>query len=252
VFATRVIHVMTAQSAEQRTNTMKIFTIENDSNNITLHATVQDAEAVANAERFRNEAGLHKLAADWPASRLVEIWNSLPGVTPLKKFKDRQTAVSRIWKALENLGHPAPAATELASVHEATPIPDQVQDVTETPAIAESPEPTPATPAAQPAPDVAPVEAPSTKKTTARKNAPKAPKTAKTKDATGPREGSKMAQVIAMLQRPDGVTLSEIMTSMGWQKHTVRGFMAGAMKKAGYTVESFKPEGGERTYRISK
>ncbi len=40
--------------------------------------------------------------------------------------------------------------------------------------------------------------------------------------------------------------------SMGWQKHTVRGFMAGAMKKAGYTVESFKPEGGERTYRSAK
>jgi hypothetical protein len=31
-----------------------------------------------------------------------------------------------------------------------------------------------------------------------------------------------------------------------------RGFMAGAMKKAGYAVESFKPEGGERTYRINK
>lgn len=41
------------------------------------------------------------------------------------------------------------------------------------------------------------------------------------------------------------------MEKMGWQKHTVRGFMAGAMKKAGYTVESFKPEGGERTYRIN-
>jgi hypothetical protein len=34
--------------------------------------------------------------------------------------------------------------------------------------------------------------------------------------------------------------------------NTVRGFMAGAMKKAGYTVESFKPEGGSRTYRINK
>jgi hypothetical protein len=42
------------------------------------------------------------------------------------------------------------------------------------------------------------------------------------------------------------------MKTMGWQKHTVRGFMAGAMKKAGFTVESFKPEGGERTYRINK
>ena len=40
------------------------------------------------------------------------------------------------------------------------------------------------------------------------------------------------------------------MTSMGWQKHTVRGCIAGALKKAGYHVESFKPQGGERTYRI--
>ena len=42
------------------------------------------------------------------------------------------------------------------------------------------------------------------------------------------------------------------MDKMGWQKHTVRGFMAGAMKKAGYEVESFKPEGGERTYRLNR
>ena len=46
--------------------------------------------------------------------------------------------------------------------------------------------------------------------------------------------------------------LTEIMEKMGWQKHTVRGFMAGAMKKAGHAVESFRPEGGERTYRIAK
>jgi hypothetical protein len=55
-----------------------------------------------------------------------------------------------------------------------------------------------------------------------------------------------------MLQREQGATISEIMSTMGWHKHTVRGFMAGAMKKAGYRVESFKPEGGERTYRIQK
>jgi hypothetical protein len=63
---------------------------------------------------------------------------------------------------------------------------------------------------------------------------------------------SKTAQVVAMLQRKNGATLPEIMSKMGWQKHTVRGFMAGTMKKAGYTVESFKPEGGERTYRINQ
>ena len=54
-----------------------------------------------------------------------------------------------------------------------------------------------------------------------------------------------------MLQRKNGATLSEIMQKMGWQAHTVRGFMSGTMKGAGYEVESFKPQGGERTYRIN-
>jgi hypothetical protein len=38
----------------------------------------------------------------------------------------------------------------------------------------------------------------------------------------------------------------------GPQRHTIRGFMAGAMKKAGYSVESFKSDKGERTYRINQ
>ncbi len=230
---------------------MKVFTIENETNNIIVHATTHEAEAVANAERFRNEAGLNKLAADWPAARLVEIWNSLPGVSPVKKFKDRQTAVSRIWKALQSLGQVTPAADEQPPVAEAAPI--QKTNETAEPVVAtpDEPEPATATPAAPQTPDVSPVEAPATKNTTSRKGAPKAPKAAKSQEATkAPRESSKTAQVVAMLQRKEGATLSEIMSSMAWQRHTVRGFMAGAMKKAGFTVESFKPEGGERTYRI--
>jgi hypothetical protein len=66
-----------------------------------------------------------------------------------------------------------------------------------------------------------------------------------------PRKGTKTARVLAMLQRKNGATLSEIMQKMGWQQHTVRGFMAGALKKAGYRVLSFKSEGGERTYRLN-
>src|SRR5438270_11402517 len=101
---------------------MKIFTIENETNNITLHGTIQEAEAVPNAERFRNEAALSKLAADWPASRLVEIWNSLPGITEVKKFKDRVTAVSRIWKAIQSLDQTAPPAEETGLVSGATEV----------------------------------------------------------------------------------------------------------------------------------
>jgi hypothetical protein len=174
---------------------MKIFTIENETNNITIHATTQDAEAVANAERFRNESGLNKLAADWPAARLVEIWNSLPGATPLKKFTDRQTAVSRIWKALQSLGQVAPAAEEQSSIAEAAPIHDANETTEPAAAIPDEPEPATATPVAPQTSDVAPEEAPATKKTTARKNAPKAPKAAK-----APRESSKTAAGARPLQ----------------------------------------------------
>jgi hypothetical protein len=86
---------------------MKTYTIENETNNITVHATAHEIATIGNADRFHNEASLVKLAADWPTSRLVEIWNSLPGVTPVNKFKDKTTAVSRIWKALETLYSPA-------------------------------------------------------------------------------------------------------------------------------------------------
>jgi hypothetical protein len=108
-------------------------------------------------------------------------------------------------------------------------------------------------------PRVAPEKAKSGKKAKPAQKRAKTPKAgkkakepeAKAPEATGPREGSKTAQVVALLQRKNGATLEEIMDKMGWQRHTVRGFMAGAMKKAGYNVESFKSEKGERTYRIN-
>jgi hypothetical protein len=66
-----------------------------------------------------------------------------------------------------------------------------------------------------------------------------------------PREGSKQAAMIAMLRRPEGATIAEIADATGWQPHTVRGAIAGALKKKlGLTVTSEKPEGGERRYRI--
>jgi hypothetical protein len=108
---------------------MKVFTIENGTNNITVHGTVQEAEAVENAECFRSEAGLEKLAADWPMVKLVEIWNSLTGVAPVTKFKDRATGVTRIWKQIQNL---APAVTteipvEPAAEHSQPGQPEQTE-----------------------------------------------------------------------------------------------------------------------------
>ena len=66
------------------------------------------------------------------------------------------------------------------------------------------------------------------------------------------RDNSKQAEVIRMLQRPEGATIGQICTATGWQAHTVRGTFAGAFKKKlGLTIVSDKPQGGERVYRIA-
>ena len=65
------------------------------------------------------------------------------------------------------------------------------------------------------------------------------------------RSGSKQTQVLAMLRRPKGMNVVAIMAATGWQKHSVRGFLAGAVKKKlGLTIVSEKPEAGPRRYRI--
>lgn len=66
------------------------------------------------------------------------------------------------------------------------------------------------------------------------------------------RENSKQAQVIRMLQQPDGATIRQICEATGWQQHTVRGTFAGAFrKKLGLNVISAKEQGAERVYRIA-
>src|SRR5690606_10884848 len=65
------------------------------------------------------------------------------------------------------------------------------------------------------------------------------------------REGSKQAQLIGMLKRPEGASIEEIVAAFGWQAHTVRGAIAGALKKKlGLDVTSEKVDGRGRVYRI--
>ena|ERR1051325_6563587 len=49
--------------------------------------------------------------------------------------------------------------------------------------------------------------------------------------ASNSRAGSKQAQVIGLLRRPQGATVDEVARAMGWQRHTVRGLISGALKK---------------------
>jgi hypothetical protein len=79
------------------------FTIDVD-NNITILASAQLTEQHAEGtETFNNAQELAALAAKWPGTRLVEIWNGLPGVEPVERFTSRQVAATRIWKAVQYL-----------------------------------------------------------------------------------------------------------------------------------------------------
>lgn len=105
--------------------------------------------------------------------RLLAMWNSLSGAEPLKRFRDRTTAVKRVWAALEAL-----------------------------PLVSNS-------------------------------------------------SGSKQDRLIAMLQRPSGASIEDLMSATGWQRHSVRGVLSGVVrKKRGLALTSAR-EGGQRIYRIA-
>jgi hypothetical protein len=58
-------------------------------------------------------------------------------------------------------------------------------------------------------------------------------------DKPTPRAGTKQAQMIEMLKRPEGATVEQIAAATGWQHHTIRGAISGALKKKlGLTVEA--------------
>jgi hypothetical protein len=189
---------------------MRLFAIDKDETITAFPAAEQIPEG---QEQFASEKELARLAANWPADRLVNVWNSFAGVAgfgadlkPVKKFTDRKTAVARIWKAIQKLD--APAATETA-------------------------------------PDAPKAAEGATKRATATK-------AARAKDgASVPREFSKKAIVIELLRRKEGATLAEIGKATEWQAHSIRGFISGALvKKMGLKVASSKNDSGERRYRI--
>jgi Protein of unknown function (DUF3489) len=81
-------------------------------------------------------------------------------------------------------------------------------------------------------------------------------------DKPTPRTGTKQAQMIEMLKRPEGATVEQIAAATGWQHHTIRGAISGALKKKlGLTVEATRTrevgpnktgaKGSSTVYRIT-
>jgi hypothetical protein len=107
---------------------MSTFTIDSE-NNIVAHA--ETPASADNQQAFTTEKELTKLAADWPAGRLIELWNSFAGVAPfddlkpVKKFTNRKVAVRRVWQAVARLSAAvAPQAEPVAPPEEeATKVP---------------------------------------------------------------------------------------------------------------------------------
>jgi hypothetical protein len=61
---------------------------------------------------------------------------------------------------------------------------------------------------------------------------------------------TKLATLIALLQTQEGATIASLCEATGWQSHSVRGAMAGALKRKGHVVASTRSGDGLRRYRI--
>ena len=65
------------------------------------------------------------------------------------------------------------------------------------------------------------------------------------------RAGTKQAQIIALLQRPEGASIAEIVEATSWQAHTARGAISGALKKKlSLPITAEKVEGRGTVYRL--
>ena len=74
-------------------------------------------------------------------------------------------------------------------------------------------------------------------------------KTAAPRGRTRPRTKKQIA--LSLLQRSKGASIAEMRDAMGWQEHSVRGFLAGTVgKMPGVILVSEKPENGPRRYRV--
>jgi hypothetical protein len=78
------------------------------------------------------------------------------------------------------------------------------------------------------------------------------PRRTTSKNAADKAEGtSKLDTLVALLREPNGASIDELATATAWQKHSVRGALAGTLKKKGHVISSDVID-GVRRYRIAE
>ena len=184
---------MVTRKVGRRSPFVKHFRLDLDNS---IHVEYSDgSQPKKSGKHFASEEKWAHIASEFPVSRLVAIWNGLPGVDPVRRFTSREIAASRIWKALQKL---EPRQRRKAR--------KPISVVT-----AHGPE------------------------TNGRKQEARITKT---------------SQLIELLQQGE-VSLAQLSQITGWQKHSVRGFISGTLrKKMGLDVISSTNENGVRAYRI--
>ena len=71
------------------------------------------------------------------------------------------------------------------------------------------------------------------------------------RSAAATRSGTKQARAIEMLRSKEGASLAALMEATGWQQHSVRGFLAGVVRKRLKLNLASTVDAGVRTYRIA-
>jgi Protein of unknown function (DUF3489) len=81
-------------------------------NAVVRYSPTGNAPLPRDAVRFASEKKLAAVAGRWSGARLVAIWNQLPDVKRVTRFRERPTAIRRIWRAIQqgNLVRPATKA----------------------------------------------------------------------------------------------------------------------------------------------
>ena len=97
-------HTTLMKSHPERAERPKVFVLSVD-NAISVFAGEAEAKGatVEGEVTFDSVAELKRVTAEWPSTRLVAAWNSIPGVVPVRKFTDRPSGLKRIWQAIQSL-----------------------------------------------------------------------------------------------------------------------------------------------------